>query len=144
MWTNNDTMMLRLFFSTICAAVIGCVLGAVGMMAYALLENGSMSSHGTLIGFLFIPVLAIFGLYMALPGTVILGIPSILLMKHYRVQGIWRFVTLSVLGILSGPLVWSAINGAKAVGPDRTGAIVFGLMCGLACSWTTRRFTLEV
>lgn len=142
MWTD-DTAFIRLIFSTVWAAFIGCALGAAGMMGYVLLEGG-MHSDSILMSALLMPVLGLFGLFMALPATVVLGIPSVLLLKHFRVRGIWRFATLSALGIVSGPLVWNVINGTHAVGADRTGAIIFGLSCGLACGWTTRRFAVEV
>lgn len=103
-----------------------------------------MRYDSILMSALFIPALALFGLYMALPATVVLGIPSVLLMKRCSVRGIWRFATLSAVGIVSGPLVWKVINGTHAVGADRIGAITFGLTCGLACGWTTRRFASEV
>ena len=143
MWTDDDTMFIRLIFSTVSAAFIGCALGAAGMMGYALLEEG-MHSDSILMSALFIPVLALFGLFMALPATVALGIPFVLLLKHFRVRGILRFATLSAVGSVSGPLVWNVINGTHAVGADRIGAIMFGLTCGFACGWTTRRFAVEV
>lgn len=139
----DDIVIFRLLLRTIYAAVLGCALGATGMMVYAVFANGSMSGEAIWMGALFAPVLALFGLYMALPATAMLGIPSVLLLKHFGVGGLWRFATLSLLGGLSGPVVWNAINGTEAVGTDRMGAVVFGLTCGFACGWTTRGFALE-
>lgn len=137
---DGSVPLLRLVWNTALAAVIGSTLGAAGMTYLALLQSGPSSPKNIVSGISFMPIIATIGLYMSLPATILLGTPAAALLKRRGVSG-WRRITIfALLGALSGPIAWTVMSGTEAVGSDLTASILFGLMCGLACDWTTRRF----
>ena len=111
-----------------------------------LLAYGDLATHISvnLSQLVFTPLLAgfmaVFFMIVAVPVTMLVGVPLLLALDTWRVFGAVRLGACALVGAVVAPVAWYLVAGDKpGLGLDVTTAIVFGICCGLLCGWRTRQ-----